>query len=462
MAVNPAARPAPKPKFDLTTLGALDLRDRIARGEIEAVEVAEAFLARCDEFEPEIRAWAHLDRDNLLKEAKTRDMERRTGRPLGPLHGLPVAIKDIIDVARMPCANGAAMDEGRMPAEDAALVKRLRAAGAVIMGKTVTAELAYLHPGKTRNPANTAHTPGGSSSGSAAAVAARMAPLAIGTQTGGSVIRPASYCGCVGFKPGFGRIPRTGVLSQSPNLDTIGVFAGSIEDAALLAEVIFGDDPQDKATRPSPAPALLRIAGEEPPVKPLFAMVRMPEFDELTHPDMRAALDEVAEALGDNCFTVDLPPVFGTAAAIREQINLAEMSRCFDGYARKAGESLSGTMREALEAGAKITAKDYLAALDWPEVYYAGLKEIFSRCDAILTAAAPGPAPEGLESTGSSIFNGLWTMTGVPALTLPLFESGEGLPMGLQVIGPREEDARLLRNARWLLRHLSGQTGETA
>src|SRR5690554_3117875 len=203
----------PKGHVPLIALSAVALRDRMASGALTAEEVAQAFLDQIAASDPEIEAWAWLDSDHVLDQARKLDVQRRTGRSVGALHGLPVALKDVIDTARIPTENGTVLDRGRVPSNDATIVARLRAAGAVIMGKTVTAELAFMHPGKTRNPVNGDHTPNGSSSGSAAAVAAHMVPLAVGTQTGGSIIRPAAYCGCVGFKPTFGAIPRTGVLS---------------------------------------------------------------------------------------------------------------------------------------------------------------------------------------------------------------------------------------------------------
>ena len=430
-------------------LGALELRDRLARGALRAVDVAQACLDRIAAVEPTVQAWAWLDGDHVMTQARALDAHRSTGRPIGPLHGLPVGIKDIVDTARMPTANGTPLDGGRVPTADAFVVERLKAAGAIIMGKTVTTELAYLQPGKTRNPHDAERTPGGSSSGSAAAVAAGMVPLAIGTQTGGSVIRPAAYCGVVGFKPSFGAIPRTGVLVQSPSLDTIGVFARGVEDAALVAEVLYGHDAGDRATQPSPFPRLLETARAAPPVVPTLAFVRPPGWD-AADADTKSAFAELVEALGDRCFEAALPNAFDEAAAIRERINLAEMAKCYYAYERRGRETLSPLMQEALDAGKAITARDYIAALDWPDILHAGLGEILERCDAIVTPAAPGPAPAGLGSTGSSIFNGLWTLCGTPAVTVPLLATDRGLPMGVQLVGRRNDDARLLRTARWL------------
>lgn len=449
-----ANKTLPKGHVPLIALSAVALRDRMASGALTAEEVAQAFLDQIAASDPEIEAWAWLDSDHVLDQARKLDVQRRTGRAVGALHGLPVALKDVIDTARIPTENGTVLDKGRVPSLDATIVARLRAAGAVIMGKTVTTELAFMHPGKTRNPVNGAHTPGGSSSGSAAAVAAHMVPLAVGTQTGGSVIRPAAYCGCVGFKPTFGAIPRTGVLSQSPSLDTMGVFARDVTDAALLAEVLYGHDPRDPATRPAAPPRLLQVASDEPPIAPTFAFLRPADYEN-ADPDMRDAMAELVEHLGERCFEAELPPMFNEAVAIRERINDAEMSKCFYAYEHRGRELLSDELRAALVAGQNISARDYIAALDWADVLYAGLEEVFSRCDAILTPAATGAAPHGLESTGSSAFNALWTLCRTPAVTVPLFENSAGLPMGVQLVARRDEDARLLRSARALSQSLS-------
>jgi len=432
---------------DLLTLDACALRERLASGAIKALELVEASIARIEAREPELQAWAWVDPDFARHQARTLDAHRQAGRAIGPLHGLPVALKDIIDTAKIPTENGCALDAGRVPIRDAAIVDRLKAAGAIIMGKTVTTELAFLQAGATRNPHNPAHSPGGSSSGSAAAVADGMVPLAVGTQTGGSVIRPASFCGVTGFKPSFGAIPRTGVLMQSPTLDTIGVFARTPADAAMLAEVLFGHDAGDKATSPAPAPKLLDIATSKPLVKPVFAFVKPPGWDD-ADPELHAAFEELCAALGDQVFEVALPDAFHEVAAIRERINLAEMARYYYRYAKQM-EELGPRTQEALTKGNAICARDYLAALDWPQVLYAGLEEIFERCDAVLCPAATGPAPEGLEFTGDAIFNGLWTLTGVPAVTVPAFTAENGLPMGVQMVAARGNDARLMRNANW-------------
>lgn len=440
-----------QPHADLLALSAIALRDRLAGGAVTAEAVVTACLARIAEAEPQVQAWAWLDGDAALDQARALDRWRKAGRPVGPLHGLPVGLKDIIDTKGIPTECGLVSEAGRVPAQDAWIVARLKAAGAVIMGKTVTTEGAYLHPGKTRNPHNAAHSPGGSSSGSAAAVAAGMVPLAVGTQTGGSVIRPAAYCGVVGLKPGFGLIPRTGILPQSPFLDTVGVFARTVEDAALLAGVLAGHDAADPATEPRPDPRLLDIAQARAPVPPTFAVVEPPGYDS-ADADMRAAMEELAEVLGEQCFAVPFGG-FDEVAAIRARINFAEMAKCYYALEQRAAGTLSAPLQAAMDEGKAVLARDYLAALDWRVLLNAALDPIFDRCDAILCPAAPGAAPLA-DSTGSAIFNGIWTLAGVPVVTLPAFTADNGLPMGLQLVGRRGDDARLLRTARWLAAHL--------
>lgn len=437
---------------------AVALRDRLASGALKATVLAKDCLARIRAQEDRIGAWAWLDPDFVMHQAEALDRHRATGRPIGALHGLPVGLKDVIDTAKIPTENGTAIDKGRVPAKDAFVVERLKAAGAIIMGKTATTELAYMHPAATRNPHAPGHTPGGSSAGSAAAVAAAMVPLAVGTQTGGSVIRPASFCGVTGFKPSFAAIPRTGILRQSQTLDTVGVFGRGPLDAALLAEVLFGHDAGDPATAPAPAPQLLRTASEAPPLPPVFALVKPPGWDR-ADPDTHAAFAELAETLGEaQCFEVPLPDAFEDAAELRRRINFAEMARNYRTYAKAGAEHLSPVLQEALQEGSATLAKDYLGALEWRDVLYAGLAEIFGHADAILTPAAPGPAPEGLDTTGDPIFNGLWTFVGTPAVTIPAFTASNDLPFGAQLIGPRAGDARLLRSAAWLYDWLDDPT----
>jgi Asp-tRNA(Asn)/Glu-tRNA(Gln) amidotransferase A subunit family amidase len=436
---------------ELADLTALEARARMQRGEMRAIEYCEACLARIASREPEIGAFAFLDEDLARKAARAADEYRGTGRSLGLLHGLPVGVKDIIDTSDMPTENGTPIDAGRRPGRDAEVVRRLRQGGGIVMGKTVTTELAFFSPGKTRNPHNPAHTPGGSSSGSAAAVASGMVPLAIGTQTFGSVIRPASFCGVVGFKPTFGLISRAGARLLAPALDTVGIFARTVSDAALLADALAGHDPADPDTRLLPPPRMLEVAETEPPLTPAIAFVKTPMWDE-AEPATQEGLAELVEALGKACTEVTLPDVFKEWAVAQRAVMQAGMARNLEPYYRRGKDRLSAPLRSLLEDGSKVTAVDYLAGLDWRKALNNGLEQLFDRYDAILTPAAPGEAPAGLGATGNPIFNGLWTFCGVPAVTLPLLQGPTGLPVGVQLVGRGGEDGRLLRTARWLTR----------
>ncbi len=438
---------------ELVQLAATDLRDRMARGELRAVEVAAAYLERIDAAEPDVEAWTFVDRDLVMRQAEAVDAARGSGHPTGALHGLPVGLKDIIDTADMPTENGTVIDAGRRPGHDAALVERLRAAGAVIMGKTVTTELAYFTPGKAKNPHHREHTPGGSSSGSAAAVAAAMVPLAVGTQTFGSVIRPASFCGIVGFKPTHGLIPRTGARLLAAPLDTIGVFARTVADAALVADAMAGYDPGDPDTRLAAPPHLLDVALTAPPLRPELAFVKSPVWGD-AEPATQEGFAELTEVLGESCTEVALPVIFNEWLPAQHALMRAGMARNLGAYYSRGKDQLSTQLREQIEEGLKVTAVDYLTALDWREALNNGLEQLFERYDAIVTPAAPGEAPHGLHATGNPIFNGLWTLCGMPAVTLPLLTGPKGLPVGVQVVGRRGEDARLLRTARWLVETL--------
>src|SRR5262245_41523553 len=279
-------------------LSASEAARLIEQGQLTCERLVYACLERIRATEPAVQAWTFLDEELALAQARAADDLRRSGETAGPLCGIPVGIKDIMDTADMPTENGTPLHRGRMPRSDAAVVARLRAAGAVIMGKTVTTECAYFHPGKTRNPHNSAHTPGGSSSGSAAAVGAAMVPLALGSQTNGSMIRPASFCGVYGFKPTHGLIPRTGVLQLSRTLDHVGVFARTLEDVALIMEELAGWDEGDPDTHPRARIPFRDIAAEEPPIEPRLAFMKTPVWDRAAD-ETKQAFAELVEALGD-------------------------------------------------------------------------------------------------------------------------------------------------------------------
>lgn len=433
----------------LSEMTATQAATAVRNGDITSEELVRACLARIDEAEETVGAWAYLDPDHAIRQAKAADLARKEGKAMGPLHGVPIGIKDIFDTDDMPTEDGTVLHAGRRPLEDCTTVALLREAGAVIMGKTVTTELAVYSPGKTRNPHNPEHTPGGSSSGSAAAVAAHMVPLAVGSQTNGSVIRPASFCGVVGYKPSFGLISRHRVLRQSPPLDTVGVFARTVEDAALLAEPLMAFDGRDPAMRPRARPTLVETAGTEPPVEPDIAFVRSPVWDRADD-DTKEAFEELAEHLGERVREIDLPGTFAQGHDWHRTIMEADLAKNFRIDEDKGRDRISPVLREMMDRGKTVTAVAYNEAVDHIAVLNHLLDEIFKQFDAILTPATVGTAPKGLESTGSPIFCTLWTYCGLPAVSLPLLSGSNGMPMGVQLVGPKGDDARLLRTARWL------------
>lgn len=391
----------------------------------------EICLARVAADEDRVKAWAFIDAGLARRNA--------AAAPPGALHGLPVGVKDIFDTADMPTENGTVLDAGRRPEADAETIRRLRAAGAVIVGKTVSTELAVYAPGKTTNPHDPTRSPGGSSSGSAAAVAAGMVPVALGTQTNGSVVRPAGYCGVIGFKPTQGTIPGEGILCQCPSLDQVGVFAASLEDAARVAGVLM-----DGA--PDLASALVRPLGKAP----RFAFVRSPVWDK-AEGSVREAFPAFAARLGAP--ETELPPAFDAAVGIHRAIMLSEMAHNYRAYFARGAERLSATLRGMFEEGRAITAVEYLAARAAVPGLIDAIAPLFDTVDAIVTPATTGEAPKGLETTGSPIFCTLWTLCGLPAVTLPLLKGPEGMPLGVQLVGRRGGDAELLAVAQWLMAH---------
>jgi Asp-tRNA(Asn)/Glu-tRNA(Gln) amidotransferase A subunit family amidase len=424
--------------------------EAIRAGQLTSEALVQACLERIAESDDKVQAWAHLDPELALAQARAADLARSEGRTLGALHGVPVGVKDIFDTEDMPTEDGTVLHAGRTPAEDATAVSRLRQAGAVIMGKTVTTELAVFDPGKTRNPHDPERTPGGSSSGSAAAVAAHMVPLAIGSQTNGSVIRPAAFCGVYGFKPSHGLISRHRVLQLSRQLDHVGVFARSIEDAALLAQELMGFDEHDPDTAPKARPNLVEVAAQEPPVTPNIAFVKSPLWNEASD-DTHEAFAELVEHLGDEVEEAELPAVFAEAVAWHRTIMEADLARYLAPEYGRGKDRLSAILREMIERGQTTLAVEYNNAVDQIPVLRAALESIFERYDAILTPAAPGEAPKGLEATGNPIFCTIWTLCGLPAITLPILSGASGMPMGAQLVAPMGDDGRLLRTARWLV-----------
>lgn len=384
---------------DLIALSASDAAGEIARGEIASEAYVRACLDRIAAVEPDVLAFVSIDPDYALAQARMLDDYRASGRPLGPLHGVPVAIKDIFDTKDFPTGYGSSIYADRRPRTDCSVVARLRAAGAVIIGKTVTTEFAYFFPGKTRNPHDPTRTPGGSSSGSAAAVAAGMVPLAIGSQTNGSVIRPASFCGVFGSKPGHGTISRAGVLPLSPALDHVGPFARTLADIALVLDVIVGNDPADPDSIPFAAPAFRAALAEDLPLPPTFALVRTPMWDK-ADAETKAAVEAAAKELG--AIEAELPASYAAGWDAQRAIMAADMAHNLGPLIAK-GE-ISQRLQDLIAEGRAVTAAQYLAAQADAKRYTAALSEIFERADAIVTPSARGVAPQDLTITGDPVF----------------------------------------------------------
>ncbi len=432
---------------DPTSLTATAAAEAIRNGELSSETLVRACLDRIAMRDGEVQAWEHLDPELALTQAREADAVFRAGEASGPLHGVPVGVKDIFDTADLPTENGSPIFAGRRPERDAPCVAALRSAGAVIMGKTVTTELALLTPAKTRNPHNLAHTPGGSSAGSAAAVADHMVPAALGSQTAGSIIRPASFCGVYGFKPTLGLVPRSGVLMQSHTLDTVGVYGRSVEDLALLTDCMAAFEGDDATSFRRSRPGLLAAARYKPPMPPRFAFVKTPAWAD-ADTDMQMALTAFVGGLGEHAVEIDIP-VLGDVMEWQRIVQLAENAHYYGPLMQQAPELISPGLTQRLNTGLAIDAQEYLRAITAREPAYRTIAAALRGFSAILTPAALGPAPVGHTATGSPIMNGLWTYLGMPAVSLPLLEA-KGLPVGVQLVGLRHDDGRLLRTARWL------------
>ncbi len=415
-------------------LSAIAAAADIASGRISSEELTQACLARIAERESEVRAWAWLSPEQAIAEARARDREPRRGL----LHGLPVAVKDIIDTADMPTEYGTPIYRGHCPRWDAACVVAVRDQGAVVLGKSVTTELANRHPAGTRNPRNLNHTPGGSSSGSGAAVADFMAPLAFGSQTGGSLIRPASYCGIVGYKPTFNFINPAGVKPLSASQDTVGVYGRTVPDAALIGAAVIGYPALDFDSKPGTAPRI--------------GMYRTPQWS-LAEPALAAAFDASAGKLaraGARVTQVVAPVLMDEIIAAAGIINDYETYRALAYERVRHADLLSPTLREKLDKAANVGRDRYLAALDTARACRALIDEMFVDYDVLIAPSATGEAPRGFESIGPAAFQQMWTILHTPAISVPVFTGPKGLPMGAQVIGARGHDERALLCAHWV------------
>ncbi len=433
-------------------LTATEAAAAIRCGELSSETLVRACLARISEREADVGAWIHLDDSSALSQAKSLDQALCDGKTPGPLHGIPVGIKDIYDTAGMPTQLGSVLHQGRQPDTDSGVVEFLKQAGAVILGKTVTTEFALNHPGKTRNPHDLKRTPGGSSSGSAAAVADDMVPLSVGSQTVGSMIRPGSFCGVFAYKPTFGSITRRGMNLLSRRLDHVGVYARSVEDLALIGDAIMATDPEDDDMLAHPGRDL--VAGLEKldrfsPKR--LAFVRSPVWDQADD-DAKRAYEDYARSLGNIIGEIDLPPEFDRALEDHHVILNSNLAAVFRREYEETPQQLSDTLKARIELGIPLMASELVDATDRADARKRLVDRLFDDFDAVLTPAAPGEAPADLTTTGNAAFNAIWTQCGVPAINVPLLKGANGMPVGVQVVAPRGRDIKTLAVSRWLWR----------
>jgi Asp-tRNA(Asn)/Glu-tRNA(Gln) amidotransferase A subunit family amidase len=423
-----------------TMLSALDLAKKVEAGTLSPADIIEQCAAAIAAREDEIGAFATLDLEGARKAAR-KDADRLR---VGALRGLPVGMKDIYDTADLPTEYGSAAYGGNRPATDSAVVSMVRRAGGLVLGKTVTTEFAHMQPGRTRNPANLAHTPGGSSSGSAAAVAAGFVPVATGSQTGGSVVRPAAFCGIAGYKASYKLIPTVGMKCFSWSLDTVGLFAAGVADVAFAAAAISGRD--------------LRV-DRAAPATPRLALLRTHIWAEASA-DMQRAVEEagrLAEAGGARVKDLVLPPILEDAWRAHVVIQQYEASRALAYEYDMKRDKIGPMIRELLENSAAVTHDDYDAARRVTKRARQALADLMaeSGADAILTPSAPGAAPHGLGSTGQAIFNRLWTLMGTPCVNVPGMADAAGLPLGMQIVGRFGRDRGALEAALFLERAIA-------
>lgn len=435
--------------MDLYPLGLLETLRAYREGRATVQDYVASCSARIGALEPRIQAFEWFDASRAMAEA-----EERAGGILTdlPLFGIPVGVKDIIATRGIPTRMGSRIFANNVPTQSAWVVRRLEALGGLVMGKTVTTEFAFRQPGKTRNPWNTAHTPGGSSSGSAAAVAAGYVPVAIGTQTLGSVIRPAAFCGVVGYKPSFGAISRTGIHPFSATLDTVGVFARSVADAAWFGACLMGPDARDESTLARGPAKMLRVPLEPLAGPPKIAVVRTPKWP-LATAAQKAHFDECVarlQAAGAQVREVNLPKLFDDAWEVVMTIMARDAVKSFVLIESRHRIRLSPHLIELLDRGHRVTPEQYARARTKRDEYRRWFDALFERVEAIATIPAAGEAPEGLSNTGDASFCSLWTQTQLPAVTIPSGLGPRGLPLGFQVVGRYRDDEHALQVAAWV------------
>ncbi|MGH8128666.1 MAG: amidase [Gammaproteobacteria bacterium] len=447
-------------KMDISRLSAVEAASAIRAGDLTSSVLTRTLLDHIEAVDAQIQAWAYLDAEGAMEQAQAADEHAKRGDIKSLLHGIPVGVKDIFDTEDMPTERGTSIYCGRRPTRDCTVVGMMRRAGMVVLGKTVTTELASYSPGKTQNPHDPRRTPGGSSSGSAAAVAAGMVPLATGSQTYGSITRPASFCGVYGYKPTYGAISRHGVLCQSRQLDHVGVFARNLEDAAAVSSLLIHADDEDPDTLSSHllqdlVQSLHQITARP---HPRFAFIKTVLWDRVTV-SAQSAFCEMVASLEDRVQEVTLPDSFGDAERLLVTIMEADMATNYATEYERSCDALSPMIRLMIERGQQCSKDTYRKAIVDATRLGTELEECLSRYDAILTPATCGEAPIGLDRTGDPAPCALWTLCRVPTLCVPLLRGDQAMPIGVQMVSGRGEDAQLFGAARWLVDFMSERRG---
>ena len=435
---------------ELYKLGVAEAAREIREGRITSVELAGSLLDRIETYDSELQAWVTVDREEVLSEARRRDEELDAGEIQGPLHGVPVGLKDIFYTEGMKTTACSPIYEDFVPSYDATCVVMLKEAGAIVLGKAVTTEFASGDPSRTRNPWNPAHTPGGSSSGSAAAVSAGMCAAALGSQTGGSTGRPAAYNGIVGLKPTYGRISCYGVVPLSWSLDTVGILTRSVEDAAIMLQAMSGYDRNDPGSQDAPVPdylAEMRLADRPPRI----GLIRE-FFYEHSSQEVQEHTDEVARRLaeaGAEVEEIGLPDSFGSAHECQRVSSSVEAAAFHEESFMERPDDYGPRIRASIEAGMEISAVRYAQAIRMRDGFRADLVDALRGVDVALTPATPEPAPRDLSTTGDPAFQSPWTSAGLPAIVVPSGLSESGLPLAVQLAGLPFREGRMLGAARW-------------
>ncbi len=435
---------------DLYKLTIAEASSEIAEGKLSSVSLVECFLRRIDQLEPSLKAWVTIDKAAVTETAAQLDRELNTKGPRSPLHGIPVGIKDIYYTAGMKTTACSKVYADFVPTYDATSVARLKAAGAIILGKAVTTEFASSDPPPTRNPWSPSHTPGGSSSGSSVAVASGMCAGALGSQTGGSTCRPAAYNGIVGLKPTYGRISKYGVVPLSWSLDTVGILVRSVEDAAIMLQAMSGQDPMDPSSSAEPVPDFLaQMAQQTNP--PRIGLIRDFFFQHST-PEVQRHTDQVAQKLADagaELVEVALPGSFATSHSCQRIVSNVEAAAFHQEWYRDRADEYGPKIRGNIEMGLLVPGVDYLQAQRLRQQLRKDLTQMAETVDVLLMPTTPAPAPQDLNTTGDAVFQAPWTSSGLPTITLPSGLASSGMPLGVQLAGPPFAEGRLLGAARW-------------